>query len=445
MGRKSPGRKIFYMFDIDKRVPEDHLLRQVSRAVDFSFIYDLVQPYYSHTGAPSVDPVVVFKMALLGYLYGITSERKLAEECRLNMAFMWFLGYDIDETPPDHSILSKARSRFGRDVYEQFFNHVVMLCEKAGLIEGNKVFLDATLLKANASLDSLTERRPYQELQTPEQYLDQVWAENKAPEEEEGSHTAPSDKNESKKGKGKPKTNERLVSRTDPDAALVTHNNSKGVLLAHKVHIVVAGGPGRIVTAVETTSGCVPEARVAAGLIGRHIWNTHLLPQEAVADKGYGRRYLYAFLKQAGILPSIPYPKPRKTMRRKKLEAGFVYDEKEDVYYCPQGKKMYCMGKFSDGTALYRVGRHACRECVYHGTLCKAKRPSIKTSYNDELMKWVNGHLATGYAKQSLKERPHRVETAFAELKGPLGLAKATLRGRVLFVTINAHQNVTLF
>lgn len=128
----------------------------------------------SHTGAPSVDPVVVFKMALLGYIYGITSERKLAEECRLNMAFMWFLGYDIDETPPDHSILSKARSRFGRDVYEQFCRHVAMLCEKAGLIEGNKVFLDATLLKANASLDSLTERWSYQELQTPEQYLDRV-------------------------------------------------------------------------------------------------------------------------------------------------------------------------------------------------------------------------------------------------------------------------------
>jgi transposase len=225
------------MFDLDKRVPEDHLLRQVSRAVDFSFIYDIVRPYYSHTGAPSVVPVVVFKMALLGYLYGITSERKLAEECRLNMAFMWFLGYDIDETPPDHSILSKARRRFGRDVYEQFFRHVVMLCEKAGLIEGNKVFLDATLLKANASLDSLTERRSYRELQTPEQYLDRVWAENETPEDPEDGEDSPlppSGQKESKKRKGKMKTNERLVSRTDPDAALVTHNNSKGTLLARK-------------------------------------------------------------------------------------------------------------------------------------------------------------------------------------------------------------------
>lgn len=94
-------------------------------------------------------------MALLGYLYGITSERKLADECRLNLTFMWFLEYDIDEIPPNHSILSKARKRFGRATYEQFFKEIVKLCEEAGLVEGNKVFLDATLLKANASFDSL--------------------------------------------------------------------------------------------------------------------------------------------------------------------------------------------------------------------------------------------------------------------------------------------------
>lgn len=148
---------------------------------------------------------------------------------------------------------------------EQFFTHVVMLCEKAGLIEGNKIFLDTTLLKANASMEFLTERRPYRELQTPE---------------------------------------------------------------------------------------------------------------------------------QSGVLPTIPYPKPRKTMREKKLEAGSVYDEKENIYYCPQGKKMYRMDRFSEGTALYRVHRCACRGCAYRGTLCKAKRPSIKTSCNDELIKmgqWTPG------------------------------------------------------
>lgn len=102
-----------------------------------------------------MDPVVIFKMALLGYLYGMNKQRtKLAEEYRLNLAFMWFLGYDLDEMPPDHSILSKARARFGREVYEQFFRHVVRMCQEAGLVEGDKVFIDATLLQANASFDS---------------------------------------------------------------------------------------------------------------------------------------------------------------------------------------------------------------------------------------------------------------------------------------------------
>lgn len=161
-----------------------------------------------------------------------------------------------------------------------------MLCEKAGLIEGNKVFLDATLLKANASMDSLTERRPYQELQALEQYLDRVWSENETPGDpgDGGGNPAPPPGQKENKRKDKAKTNERLVSKTDPDASLVTYNDSRGLLLAHKVHIAVTGGPGRIVITVETTSGCFPEARVAADLVGRHIWNTHLKPQEVVAE-----------------------------------------------------------------------------------------------------------------------------------------------------------------
>ncbi len=125
MGRKNFQGKWFYNFSLEDRVPEDHLLRAVAEAVDFSFVRGMVRETYSHTGTPSVDPAVVFKMALLGYLYGITSERRLADEIRLNLAYLWFVGYDLDETPPDHSILSKARARYGRQVYRQFFNEIV--------------------------------------------------------------------------------------------------------------------------------------------------------------------------------------------------------------------------------------------------------------------------------------------------------------------------------
>src|ERR671934_2862436 len=103
MGTKALTPKLLYRFSLDDQVPPDHLLRRVARAVDVAFVRRLTARFYSHTGQPSVDPVVLFKMALLGWLYGITSERRLAGEGRLHLAFRWFLGYDLDEQPPDHS------------------------------------------------------------------------------------------------------------------------------------------------------------------------------------------------------------------------------------------------------------------------------------------------------------------------------------------------------
>jgi transposase len=111
-------------------VPENHLLRQIDRAVDFAFIPPLCRAFYSHTGRPSVDPVV-FKMLLVGYLYGITSERRLARELNLNLAYRWFLGYDFDQQTPDHSVLSKARARFSPEVLEDFFRRSIDLCREA--------------------------------------------------------------------------------------------------------------------------------------------------------------------------------------------------------------------------------------------------------------------------------------------------------------------------
>ncbi|NPV72108.1 MAG: transposase [Firmicutes bacterium] len=140
MGVKDFQGKLLYGFSLEEKVPADHLLRIISSTVDFGFIRRLARPFYSHTGAPSVDPVVVFKMSLIGYLYAITSERRLAEECRLKMAFLWFLGYDLDETPPDHSILSKARARFGRKVHEEFFAEIVRQCKEKGLVESDQAF-----------------------------------------------------------------------------------------------------------------------------------------------------------------------------------------------------------------------------------------------------------------------------------------------------------------
>ena len=153
MGQRRFESKLYYEFSLDRLVPEDHLLRRISAAVDFSFVRPLCRPFSSHTGQPSVDPVVLFKLLLIGYLYGITSERRLAQEVRLHLGYRWFLGYDVDEPTPDHSVLSKLRARLSPQVFEDFFQRSIELCRESGLLNEGPVYVDSTLIQAAASLD----------------------------------------------------------------------------------------------------------------------------------------------------------------------------------------------------------------------------------------------------------------------------------------------------
>lgn len=219
MDSKHPGTKMVYQFSLEEYIPKDHFLRLVDGLVDFSFVRDLVRRFYSDRGAPSVDPVVIFKMSLLGYFYGISSERRLAEECRFKLAFKWFLHYDIDEIPPDHSIFSKARARYGKEAFEQFFAEIVRKCKDTGLIDAERVLMDATLLKASASRKSLISREKYMDIrQSPREYIEALWREN--PIEDNDPNDKDPGGTESGTG-GRKKTNEVVMSRTDPDAALV--------------------------------------------------------------------------------------------------------------------------------------------------------------------------------------------------------------------------------
>ena len=176
MGSKAVEPKLYLSFSLDANVPPSHLVRRLAAAIDFNFVRGLVRRRYSHTGQPSVDPVVLFKLWLLGYLFNITSERRLCEEAGLNLAWRWFLGYELDEPIPDHSVLSKARRRFGVRVYEKFFEHIVRLCEAAGLVEGDVLFVDSTLIKANASPSGLRSRSLVQQrIAKPAAFLNELW------------------------------------------------------------------------------------------------------------------------------------------------------------------------------------------------------------------------------------------------------------------------------
>src|SRR3990172_6404998 len=179
MVRRRFAQKLYSQLSLDQLAPQDPLLRRIAEAVDFSFVRPLCRPFYSHTGQPSVDPVVLFKMLLVGYLYGITSERRLAQDVEPHLAYRWFLGYALDEPTPDHSVLSKARARFSPDVFEEFFRQSIELCRQVGLLAEGPVYVDTTLIQAAASMDSLVQRGELVQppLSAPE-YVRRLYQEN---------------------------------------------------------------------------------------------------------------------------------------------------------------------------------------------------------------------------------------------------------------------------
>lgn len=283
MGQRDFETKLYYQLSLDRLVPQDHLLRRIAEAVDFSFVRPLCRPFYSHTGQPSVDPVVIFKMLLLGYLYGITSERRLAEEVRLHLGYRWFLGYDIDLPTPDRSVLSKARARFGSLVFEEFFRQSIELCRQAGLMEEGPVYVDSTLMQASASVDSLTQRadvaRPPLSVTEYLRRLDQddVAAEAPPPDAEPPAGSPPS--------AGGPllRPNQELQSRTDPEATLVNRPDF-GRHLAYKAHMAVAGRRGQVITAAVATTGAEADKHLLPDVLWQHRrLSKHAIPA-AVAD-----------------------------------------------------------------------------------------------------------------------------------------------------------------
>ena len=152
-------------------VPEDNFYRQVEQCIDLSFVRDLVHHLYTDFGRPSVDPVVFFKLQLIAFFEGIRSERLLMETVSLNLAHRWFIGYDLDESVPDHSSLSKIRERYGMEIFQQFFEPIVELCLGAGLVWGEELYFDNTKVDANAAMTSMIDRTEYE----ADQHLENLW------------------------------------------------------------------------------------------------------------------------------------------------------------------------------------------------------------------------------------------------------------------------------
>lgn len=429
MGRHPQSTKLYYQLSLDALVPQDHLLRLIAEVVDFSFVYPLARPHYSHTGQPSVDPVVLFKTLLVGYLYGITSERRLMQEVQVNLAYRWFLGYDLDETIPDHSVLSKARVRFGMDVFESFFTTTIDLCRDAGLVRGQAAFCDSTLIRANASIESLEPIAGHEPPMTATQYVERVFEENNT-DDEDPPDDPPTDQPKPRR-KHVP-ANKRERSRTDPEAQVISHPRF-GRHLAYKAHVAVDDHPARVITAAVVTAGGTADEHLLAELVRIHESHTGRQPGEVVADRRYGTMDNYRHLNELGITAMIP-----SRLADRKHPGGvwsikdFAYDAEHDVYTCPDGQtltRQYL--RPSDSTIQYVAPPDICAGCRFREQCSPTGQPRhLRRRVERALLEDAERRLSTDEGKRRMRERQVYIETTFAWAKENHGMRRVQWRGR---------------
>jgi transposase len=428
MGRHQQTPKLYYELSLDQLVPADHLLRNIANVVDFSFVYPLARPHYSHTGQPSVDPVVLFKTLLVGYLYGITSERRLMREVHVNLAYRWFLGYDLEEAIPDHSVLSKARVRFGMDIFESFFTTTIELCREAGLVRGEAAFCDSTLMRANASIESLEPAAGHEPPMTATQYVARVFEEN-SPDDEE----PPSDAGDPPAaGRKHAPTNKRERSRTDPEAQVISHPRF-GRHLAYKAHVAVDDHPARVITAAVVTAGGTADEHLLAELVRLHETQTGRRPSDVVADRRYGTMDNYRHLDELGVTAMIP-----SRLADRKHPGGvwsikdFSFDAERDVYTCPAGETLTRQFvRPSDGTIQYVAPPNVCASCRFRAQCSPTGKPrGLRRRVERALLEEAERRLSTDEGKQRMRERKVYIETIFAWAKESHGMRRVQWRGR---------------
>lgn len=406
--------ELFDTINLDDLVPAAHLLRKIDGVLDLEFVYELTAPLYSSTnGSPSIDPVLFFRMQLIGYLYGITSERRLCEEIHLNMAYRWFCRLNLQDSVPDHSSLTRIRQRYGEDIFITVFERFIKKWQKAGLIKGKKWIADASLVDADASIDSMREREDSDpQAKALKQY-------------ERRYH-------DFREGKKKRKlSNQTHVSHSDPDATLVSRQGSYRKL-AYKVHYSI-DGDSRLITDCFATTGSRHECTVMPARVNYQLKRFKLPVKEFIADKGYGRGPTYSEFKKLGIRTYIP-------LHDENIGAGrisrgeFKYDSRADRYKCPQGHWMYPYDKPErNSMKRYRIVGAHCKRCpLRESCLPKSHTNRARFVYRNLCQSdidQVRKRLETKTFKAKLWGRAWKIEGLFGDAKQHHCLRRAKYRG----------------
>ena len=434
MGRQVEPGQLFYEFSLERHVPGEHLLRRIDRALDLSWLRAELAPFYSMTGRPSIDPELMIRMLLVGYCYGIRSERRLCDEVHLNLGYRWFCRLGLDGAVPDHSTFSKARhGRFREaEVFRRVFERVVSSCMAAGLVGGEGFAVDASVIEADASyaqrvegptlppdrLDPASATRPVRE------YLAALDA---AAEQAGGQASGEPDGEQTERLAAEPAP-AKALSLTDPASAW-TSKGARKVSFAYAVNYLVDLKRAIIVDTQATPARWTEEVASTPVMIERTQRRFGLSPSRLAADSAYGSGQLVGWLMGHGIEPHVPLLDRETQTKGMLTRADFSFDRERDVYVCPGGHDLKTTDHvISGGLTQYRAKPTSCGPCALKPGCTTGTARMVTRNVHEDEREHVRQLAGTPAFKTSACER-RKVEMLFAHLKRNLGFRRLRLRG----------------
>jgi transposase len=456
-GHKQFTDRVVLRFRLSERVPKQNLYRRLAELLDWDFLYQQTQMLYSHTGQPSLDPVVFFKLMLVSRLENLVSDRRLIEHCSLRLDILYFLGYEVDEDLPWHSTISRTRQLYPAAVFEHLFEHVFTQCVAAGLVTGYTQAVDSAFVKANASLESLCEKQPA-DAPTPVLHVNGELA--SATPVAQSAVPVPSPEHQLRRvaaaharyvrndsgplGRSRPQarllSNKTHYSPADPDAR-ISVKPGKARALNYLCSMAVDEGHG-VISHIQADFADQRDSTLLPSIVAplrQRLLAQELPVGEVAADTNYSNGVNYALLEAQGITPWIP------VFGRYKPEIeGFAYNKEADCFTCPAGKQLpfKCFDSDLDGrlSKRYSASSRDCRRCPRKLTCApkSTKRKITRTAYD------VHYRRALARQQSRLGQRMRRlrqrtIEPVFGSLLQHYGMRRVNTRGRS-----NAHKTMLL-
>jgi transposase len=418
MGRQTVDQsQLFYLFNLEKRIPERHLLRRINPTVTriLAEFRKKLEPFYSEIGRPSIDPELMIRMLIVGYCYGLRFERKLCEEVELHLAYRWFCRLDLDDKVPDHSTFSVNRhGRFrDSDLFRQVFEAVVRACMDAGLVKGEAFAVDASVMEADASRyhgkapDEIDWSVPERQTRAVAEFLGAL-----DDEDPDADRKVP-----------------KVISPVDPCSAWTAKAN-KRVQFGYGLNYLIDIEHAVIVDVEATPARTYDEVAATRMMIERTEQTLGLKPDRLAADTAYGTGKFLGWLVGTGITPQIPVWDKSDREDGTFSRSDFRFDRERNVYVCPADKLLKTTGKVgADHMVRYRASKRDCARCPLKPRCCP-NTPSRKVTrdLHEDARDHARSFIGTPEFDKSRDERK-KVEMRFAHLKTHHRFERMRLRG----------------